>query len=258
VLPRRHILDVLEFTTERSEILSMAAMTLAVDAIKYLRPDSKVDHLVEVLDLNEFICNMYPSFRPRNRSLLFHVISDLLGLLLFGIPKKRRRSIESLEIIDYSSKRVSDPVATVWRYLKSRMKGAKLADEAIVDGFVNKIRIEIDILRRYPSVEEVFAASRDSLAPWIPSLAGFYGASGDEIVKTYDDWSKVWLTSGDIDRVVDGMMDRLSSQSLRDFGVSVDAGHVKSLILQDPENNRRQNETFTGWYRQGVEMLFRI
>jgi hypothetical protein len=258
VLPRRHILDVLEATTERREILSMCAVTLAVDAIKHLRPDSKGDHLVETLDLNEFICNMHPSFRPRNRSLLFHVISDLLGLLLYGIPKKRRRSIESLEIIDYSSKAVSYPVATVWRHLKSRIKGGKLNDEAIVDGFVNKIRIEIDILRRYPSVEEAFVASRDSLLEWVPPLADFYGVSGDEVVKTFDDWSKEWLTSGGVDRVIDGMMDRLSAQSVRDFGVAIDAQGVKMSVLQDPERNRRQNETFSEWYKQGVRMLFRI
>jgi hypothetical protein len=258
LLPRRHILDVLELTKERDECLSMCTVTLAVDAVKYLRPDPARDHLAETLELNEFICNMYPSFRPRNRSLLFHVVSDLLGLLLYGIPKKRRRSIEDLEIIDYSSRAVSYPVARVWNHLKSRIKGGKATDEMIVDGFVDKIRIEIDILQRYPSVEDIFVASRDSLSEWISPLSDFYRTSSDQIAKTFDEWSKIWLSAGDIDRTINGMIDRLACQSLRDFGVSIDKERLRASILEDEGRNKKHNDTFSGWYKEGVEMLFRI
>jgi len=258
VLPRRHVLDVLEVVNERSDMLSMCAVTLAVDAIKHLRADSKKDHLVEALELNEFICNMYPSFRPRNRSLLFHVISDLLGLLLYGIPKKRRRSLENLETIDYSSRAVSYPVLAVWNHLKSRIKSVRPTDETIVDGFISKIRIEVDILTRYPSVHEVFLSSRNAMHDWVPLLSDFYDISGDQIVKTFDDWSEAWLASGDVDQIIDGMMGRLSSQSLGDFGVSIDVHKIKASLLQDSDTNRRHNETFSNWYRQGVEVLFRV
>jgi hypothetical protein len=128
----------------------------------------------------------------------------------------------------------------------------------IVDGFVNKIRIEIDILRRFPSVEDIFAASRDSLSEWISPLSDFYRTSSDEIAKTFDEWSKVWLTAGDIDRAIDGMIDRLSCQSLRDFGVSIDKERLRASILEDEGQNKKHNDTFSGWYREGVEMLFRI
>jgi hypothetical protein len=258
VLPRRHVLDVLESVKERSDVLSMCAVTLAVDAIKHLRSDSKKDHLVEALELNEFICNMYPSFRPRNRSLLFHVISDLLGLLLYGIPKKRRRSIENLETIDYSSRAVSYPVLAVWNHLKGRIKSRRPTDEAIIDGFVDKIRIEVDILMRYPVVDQVFLSSRSALRDWVPVLSDFYDISGDQIVKTFDEWTGSWRGSGDVEPIIDGMLDRLSSQSLGDFGFPVDVPEIRMSLLQDSDTNRRHNEAFSNWYRQGVEILFRV
>jgi hypothetical protein len=249
---------VLESVNEHSDVLSMCAVTLAVDAIKHLRADSKKDHLVEALELNEFICNMYPSFRPKNRSLLFHVISDLLGLLLYGIPKKRRRSIENLETIDYSSRAVSYPVLAVWNHLKGRIKSRRPTDEAIINGFIDKIRIEVDILMRYPVVDQVFLSSRSALRDWVPLLSDFYNLSGDQIVKTFDDWTGGWLGSADVDLITDGMIDRLSSQSISDFGVSIDVHKIKASLLQDSDTNRRHNETFSNWYGQGVEILFRV
>lgn len=259
MLPRRHILDVLELTSDRDEALSMCALTLAVDVIKGLRPDSKRDHLTETLELNEFICNMHPSFRPRNRSLLFHVVSDLLGLLLYGVPKKRRHSIENLETIDYSSRSVSYPVARVWTYLKGKIKTSKpVTDRTIVEGFISKIRIEADILLRYPLVEEAFRASRRSLRDWVSPLSDFYGISGTGMAEAFNDWAQAWLGSGETGLVVDEMVDRLSSQSISDFPILIDKPAVKASILGDPETNRRHNEVFSAWYKEGIEMLFRI
>ena len=70
MLPRRHILDVWELIKDSEDLKSMATITLAIDAIKYMHNEPKKDHLVEALELNEFICFMFPSKRPKNRSLL--------------------------------------------------------------------------------------------------------------------------------------------------------------------------------------------
>jgi hypothetical protein len=236
----------------------MCAVTLAVDAIKNLKPDSKRDHLTETVELNEFVCNMHPSFRPKNRSLLFHVVSDLLGLLMYGIPRKRRHSIENLETIDYSSRSVAYPVARVWSYLKERIKSARSTDEIIVKGFISKIRIEADIICRYPLVEEAFRASRSCVREWIPPLSDFYDISGEQVVQTFTDWSDAWLDSGGAESVVDGMIDRLSAQLLTDFSVAIDKNVIKKSILGDPEGNRNHNENFSNWYKEGVVMLFKI
>lgn len=258
MLPRRHILDVWEFTREPEQLLPMAAGTLAIDAIKYLNTDTKRDHLVEVLELNDFICYMYPSIRPFNRSLLFHVISDLLGLLLYGIPKKRKNSIERLEIIDYTSRNVSYPVLQVWKLLKGRIGARRFSPERILEGFVNKIRIEVDILRHYPFIEEVFVDSRSLLETWLPSLADFYRLDSREISKTYAKWYEGWICHGEEERMVDEMVRRLSNQADRDFGITIDANYIKTSILSDEETNRKHNQAFSMWYKEGVNLLFAI
>ena len=98
MLPRRHILDVWEMMKNKEELLSMATMSLAIDAVKYMHKKPKKDHLVEALELNEFICYMFPAQRPKNRSLLYHIVSDLLGLLMYGVPSTRKHVIENIEI----------------------------------------------------------------------------------------------------------------------------------------------------------------
>lgn len=259
MLPRRHILDVWEVTKAPGEYLPMAAATLAIDAIKYLKTEPPGrDHLVEALELNEFICYMYPSIRPHNRSLLFHVISDLLGLLLYGIPRKRRASIEYLEIIDYSNRNVSYPVMEVWRFLKCRVGTRKSTAEGIIEGFINKIRIEVDILQRYPFIEEILVASRSLLEQWLSSLSDFYRVPARDITRVYEEWSGRWIANGQQEHMVDEMVRRLASQAERDFGINIDKHAVKSSILSDRETNRHHNETFSTWYREGVDLLFRI
>jgi hypothetical protein len=258
VLPRRHILDVWEFTKRPEDLLPMSAATLAVDAIKYLNSDPKRDHLVETLEFNEFLCYMYPSLRPHNRSLLFHVVSDLVGLLLYGIPKKRRNSIESLEIIDYSTKNFSYPIVSVWNFLKSRVKTERTTDKTIIDGFINKIRIEVYILQHFPFVEDIFLASRSLVKEWVPSLSHFYRIEGDEIVKTYEQWSARWLSNEGKEKVIDAMIERLVLQAQRDYAVTLDKDHVKALIMNDPRTNKRHNDSFSKWYTEGVNILFRI
>lgn len=258
MLPRRHILDVWEITPRPEELMPMAAGTLALDAVKYLNKDPKRDHLVEALELNEFLCYMYPSIRPNNRSLLFHVISDLLGLLLYGIPKKRRNSIERLEIIDYSNRNVSYPVLEVWKFLKCRVGSRRFSPERIIDGFVTKIGIEVHILRHYPFIEDILVDSSQLLRQWLPSLSDFYRVDADEIARTYDRWSEAWIAHGDEERIVDEMIRRLSNQAERDFGITIDKASIKTSVLNDRETSKTQNETFSRWYRQGVELLFAI
>lgn len=258
MLPRRHILDIWEVTKAPREYLPMAAATLAIDAVKYVKIAPGRDHVVEALDLNEFICYMYPSLRPRNRSLLFHVISDLLGLLLHGVPRKRRASIENLETIDYSNRNVSYPVLEVWRFLKCRVGARKSTPESIVEGFINKIRVEADILERYPFVEEALVASRQLVAQWVPCLADFYRVPALEVARVYDEWSERWIANGHRERLVEDMTRRLAAQAERDFGITIDTASVVSSILHDRKTNRQHNDAFSRWYREGVELLFRI
>lgn len=258
MLPRRHVLDVWEFTRKKSDLLLMSTGTLAIDAIKYISGDPKKDHVVDALDFNEFIVYMHPSMRPHNRALLFHVISDLLGLLLYGVPKKRKTSIESLEIIDYSSANVSYPVVSVWNYLKQRVRTKKPTGETIVDGFIDKIRIEAHILRCYPFVDEILDGSRKALDRWLPALSEFYEIEPGDIRRTYDEWCGHWLSNGDAVRVVDGMVEMLAVQAERDFGIAIDKKKVKAAVLAEQEANARQNDVFAGWYREGVDLLFEI
>jgi hypothetical protein len=258
VLPRRHILDVWESTTKGDDRPTMSAGTLAIDAIKYLNVDPGRDHLVEALDLNEFICYMHPSIRPNNRSLLFHVVSDLLGLLLYGIPKKRRSSIESLEIIDYSNKNTSYPVLGVWQHLKQRIGTRKDTKGTIVEGFINKIRIEMYVLDTYPFVDDIFLSSRQGIEEWLPSLAGFYGRQPSEILEVYDKWSALWQCKGEREKVLDGMIERLFVQAKRDLGFEIDKESIRMSILNDREANKRESERFSRFYKEGVDLLFAI
>ncbi len=69
MLPRRHILDVWELIKDKDELRSMATMTLAIDAMKYMHNKPKKDHLVEALELNEFICFMFPAQSARRTGL---------------------------------------------------------------------------------------------------------------------------------------------------------------------------------------------
>jgi hypothetical protein len=258
VLPRRHVLDVWEFTKKKSDLLLMSTGTLAIDAIKYIGGDPKKDHLVDALDFNEFIVYMHPAMRPHNRALLFHVISDLLGLLLYGVPRKRKTSIESLEIIDYSTANVSYPVISVWNHLKEKVKTKKPTAGTIVDGFIDKIRIETHILRRYPFVDEILDGSRQVLDRWLPALSEFYEIEPGDIRATYDEWCGHWLSNSDQQAVVNGMVEMLAVQAQRDLGVVIDKEKVKASVLGEQQANAEQNDVFSRWYREGVDLLFEI
>ena len=163
-----------------------------------------------------------------------------------------------METIDYSNRNVSYPIVAVWNHLKNRVKSRKATDEMIVEGFVSKIGIEVYILRQYPFIEDVFRASCGLLDYWIPCLSSFYGVGGDEIANAYDKWSKGWLSGGDVDKAIDGMIEKLSYQAERDFAIKIDENRVRSSLLNDQETSRRQNEAFSRWYVEGVNMLFEI
>lgn len=151
MLPRRHILDVWELIKDTEDLKSMATITLAIDAIKYMHNEPKKDHLVEALELNEFICFMFPAKRPKNRSLLYHVVSDLVGLLMYGVPNTRKYTINNIETINYSEKNMEIyPVIEVWNMLKTKVKRRKNDTDDIIDGFIRKIRVEMDVLERFP------------------------------------------------------------------------------------------------------------
>ncbi|MCX5812904.1 MAG: hypothetical protein NT178_10230 [Proteobacteria bacterium] len=259
MLPRRHILDVIEFVKDEDDILAMSTITLAIDAVKYMEPKSRRDHLVEALELNEFICFMFPLKRPQNRSLLFHVVSDLLGLLLYGVPKKSKQALENLESINYSEKNMEAyPVIEVWDAMKDNVYSKKHGAISIIDGFVKKIRVEMDIAERYPFVEDIFDKSKEYISEWLPALSRYYDKRTKTIKSTYDKWWSVWLCDERKDIMLSGMIDRLYVQAETEYGVTIDKESIFSSISLDKDANRKENERFSALYKKGINLLLKI
>jgi hypothetical protein len=258
LLPRRHILDIWEAAESKHDKFLMSTGTLVVDAIKYMNADPKRDHLVEALELNEFICYMQPSIRPNNLALLFHVTSDLLGLLLYGVPKKRENTIEALQVVDYSSKNISYPVIELWRFLKTRIGSKRGKQPDVIDGFIRKIRIEVDIVDRFPFVDEVFRSSKNCLKVWIDPLSRFYEKKGRDITDLYEKWSAVWMMNGTKSKLVESMVQRLVSQAEQDYQIKLDGRSLIFSILKNPELNREENEKFSRLYKEGISFLLSI
>ena len=259
MLPRRHILDIWEILHDDEKLLPMATLSLAVDAIKYIDAKSKNDHLVEALELNEFICYMYPIMRPKNRSLLYHVVSDLLGLLMYGVSKKSKRAIENLETINYSEKNVEFfPIIEVWNGLKGKVYKKKHGATDIVEGFIKKIRIEMDAMERHPFVEDIFLKSNQHLKEWLPSLTGFYDKRKKTILTAYEKWWNLWYCDGDKDKVLKSMVSRLTVQAARDFDVVLDPEKLFLTVKKEKNANRKENEIFSKWYKEGVDFLLKI
>jgi hypothetical protein len=259
MLPRRHILDVWEFINDKNELLPMSTVTLAIDAIKYIEMESKKDHLVEVLEFNEFVCYMYPSLRPRNRSLLFHVISDLLGLLMYGVPKKSKHTLESIEIINYSEKNIEiSPIIEVWNNLKEKVYTKKHGVESIIDGFIKKIRIEMDVMERYPFVEDIFFESREYMNEWLPSFSRYYGKQRKTVKNVYERWWSQWFCKEGKEKALLAMIERLYLQAEREYGIRIDKDKLLTTIQLEKDTNRKENEKFSKWYREGVNLLLKI
>lgn len=262
MLPRRHILDIWDAQAGKEDKLLMSTGTLVIDAIKYINNDPKRDHLVEALELNEFICYMEPSIRPNNLALLFHVTSDLLGLLLYGIPKKRRNSIEALEVVDYSSKNISYPVIEVWNFFKDRIGHKRGRQPDVIEGFIRKIRIEWDIVERFPFVEDVFRSSKEGLKDWLHPLSRFYEKKGRDITALYDKWTSLWIKDdggdGAKERLIESMAQRLVLQASQDYGIKLDAQALISGIRDNREANQEENERFSRLFKEGVKLLLSI
>lgn len=259
MLPRRHILDVWHMTGDTKNLASMATLSLALDALKYMRSKPNKDHLVEALELNEFICFMFPMQRPKNRSLLFHVVSDLTGLLLYGVPHTRKHVIQNIETINYSEKNMEIyPVMEVWNTLKKKIYVKKHGGEDVIQGFIKKIRVEMDAIERYPFVEDVFFKSRERIDEWLPTFTGYYGESRKKIKNTYDQWWKLWNCKADTDVVLHSMVDRLAVQAKDDFQINVEKDAVFAAILSDKSLNKQENDRFSRHYKYGLDLLLKI
>lgn len=259
MLPRRHILDVLEIVDDKKQILSMSTLTVALDAIKYIDEKSKNDHLAEALELNEFVCFMYPGMRPKNRSLLFHVVSDLLGLLMYGVPRKSKRELQNLETMNYSEKNIEIyPVIEVYNDLKEKVYTKKHGSMSIVDGFIKKIRIEMDIIERVPLVEEIFMESKIYMKEWLPAFSDYYDKKKKTVMDSYERWWELWKCDGTKESKLESMVDRLAAQSARDFGVELDRQIIFEDIMSDEKLNKAENEAFSRWYTEGVNFLLKI
>ncbi|MGD9576637.1 MAG: hypothetical protein AB7Y74_00125 [Syntrophorhabdus sp.] len=259
MLPRRHILDIWEFVKDEDDLLSMSAITLAIDAIKYLDMESKKDHLVEALELNEFICFMYPTKRPKNRSLLFHVVSDLLGLLMFGVPRTRKHAIDSIEIVNYSEEGMEIyPVIEVWNDLKKKVYTKKHGPKSIIDGFERKIRVEMDVMERFSFVEDILFESQERIKEWLPTLARYYDKKSKAISDVYKKWWNLWGCKKGHQEALTGMIERLSAQALREYGITIDRSRLMAVILREKDRNKKENEEFSKWYKEGINLLLKI
>ena len=259
MLPRRHILDVSHMIKDEREVLSMSTLSLAIDAMKYMRNRPKKDHLVEALELNEFICFMFPAQRPKNRSLFYHIVSDLLGLLMYGVPKTRKHVIENIETINYSEESMETyPVIEVWNALKTKVYTKKHGGEDVIDGFIKKIRIEMDTIERYPFVEDIFLESKKRLDEWLPSLASYYDESRKKVRNSYDKWWELWCCEGDANTILDSMVRRLVNQAKEEFDIIVEKNNIFSAIISDKTTNKNENERFSKWYNEGMKLLLKI
>ncbi len=259
MLPRRHILDVWELIKDTEDLKSMATITLAIDAIKYMHNEPKKDHLVEALELNEFICFMFPAKRPKNRSLLYHVVSDLVGLLMYGIPHTRKYAIDNIETINYSEKNMEIyPVIEVWNMLKTKVRRSKNDADDVIDGFIRKIRVEMDILERFHFVEDIFAESKTRIKEWLPSFASYYDENRQNVRGTYDKWWATWMCNTSKEEVLGAMVDRLAVQAENEYDTVINKDEVFSSIISNPKVNQTENEMFTRWYKEGVNLLLKI
>lgn len=259
MLPRRHILDVFIYTTNKDDILSMSTLSLSIDALKYIDPTKRNDHLVEALEFNEFICYMFPEKRPKNRALFLHIVSDLIGLLAYGVPKKSRKELLSLETLNYSQKKLEIyPLIEVWNRLKDKIYRKKHGPMSIVEGFIRKIRVEMDVLERYPKVEEIFQESKKRMGEWIHPFTRFYDKEKSEILSAYETWWSLWGVKKEKEEVLSGMIDRLYEQAKRDLGMTIDKKETFEAVLKEKEKNRIENENFSMWYTEGVNLLFNI
>jgi len=150
------------------------------------------------------------------------------------------------------------PVIEVWNSLKSKVYKKKHGADDIIDGFIRKIRVEMDVLDRFPFVEEIFLESKERIKEWLPSFASYYDESRKKVRGAYDRWWALWLCDSPKEEILGAMVDRLASQAEREYETVIDRDEVFSSIISDPDSNRAENELFTRWYREGVNLLLKI
>jgi hypothetical protein len=54
------------------------------------------------------------------------------------------------------------------------------------------------------------------------------------------------------------MVDRLHSQAIREFDTEIDKDKIFTSVQLDKEGNKKENEQFSRWYREGVNLLLKI
>ncbi|MFZ2799989.1 MAG: hypothetical protein WAZ30_07185, partial [Syntrophorhabdus sp.] len=55
-----------------------------------------------------------------------------------------------------------------------------------------------------------------------------------------------------------GMIERLSSQALREYNITINQDSLMKTILQEKDRNKNENEEFSRWYKEGVNLLLKI
>jgi hypothetical protein len=116
----------------------------------------------------------------------------------------------------------------------------------------------MDIVDRFPFVDEVFRSSKNGLTIWLDPLSRFYEQKGRDIEDLYEKWSSLWLNNGAKEGLVESMVQRLVTQAEQDYNIRLDPQKLVSSILDDPEANREENERFSRLYKEGIELLLSI
>jgi 16S rRNA C1402 (ribose-2'-O) methylase RsmI len=116
----------------------------------------------------------------------------------------------------------------------------------------------MDTFERYPFVEDIFLESNKRLDEWLPSLASYYDESRKKVRNSYDKWWESWRCKSNTDSILHSMVDRLATQAKGEFGITIEKDNIFSAIKSDKTTNKRENERFSKWYKDGMKLLLKI
>ena len=116
----------------------------------------------------------------------------------------------------------------------------------------------MDVMERYPFVEDILFESQERIKEWLPSLAGYYDRKGKTVKDVYNKWWNLWGCKKDKEEVLSGMIERLSAQAMREYNTTIDKGRLAKAIKQEKDRNQKENEEFSKWYTEGVNLLLKI
>jgi hypothetical protein len=116
----------------------------------------------------------------------------------------------------------------------------------------------MDVMERYPFVEDILFESQERIKEWLPCLAGYYDKRTKTVKDVYKKWWNLWGCRKEKEEVLSGMINRLSAQAMREYNISIDKDRLTTTIKQENDRNQQENEEFSKWYTEGVNLLLKI